>query len=342
MENLVQTVAGSSLLPWIGFFVFVFAMLGLDLLVFHRKAHKVHFKEAVAWSIVWVVLSLAFNVGIWYFLGTGKAIEFLTCYVIEKSLSIDNLFVFLAIFAYFGVRDEHQHRVLFWGIIGAFVIRGIFIASGTALLQYLDFVIVIFGAFLAYKGMAMWKSGHDSQKDYSQIWLIRWFKHWFPVTSADHGHRFFVREKRTEGQGSRLIATPLFIVLLCVEFTDLVFAVDSVPAIIGITQDPFMLVTSNVMAILGLRALYFVLAAVNGMFRFLQKGMCLVLIFVGAKMCLHWLSDFLSSHYNLHYEWMHISSGWSLAVIAALIAGSIVLSLIFPNRTGGPGNNKGP
>lgn len=307
-----------SLVLWGGFFALVAAMLALDLGVFHRKSEKLELKEAAIWSFVWIGVGLAFNVFIYFQFGVEKALEFLTAYVVEKSLSVDNLFVILALFSYFSVKGEYQHKILFWGIIGAVVTRFVFIFAGVALIEHLVWVMYVFGAFLIYKGIALWRADNDEHQDFSQMWLIRQFKRVFPVTDKDHGDKLFAREIDEKSGKPVLVATGLFIVLLAVEFTDVIFAIDSIPAIIGITQDKFVLVTSNVMAILGLRSLFFVLAAINFMFRFLQKGMCLVLMFVGLKMVGH--------------GFFHMPTYWSLAIIGTLIGGSILLSLVIPEE----------
>ena len=275
------------LVLWGGFFVLICSMLALDLGVFHRKSKTVQLKEAAIWSFVWIGVGLAFNGFVYYQFGVEKALEFFTAYVVEKSLSVDNLFVILALFSFFSVKSDYQHKILFWGIIGAVVTRFFFIFAGVALIEHLVWVMYIFGAFLVYKGYALWKADDEANQDFSRMWLIRQFKRFFPVTDKDHGDRFFVREVDEKTGKPVLVATGLFVVLLAVEFTDVIFAIDSIPAIIGITQDKFILVTSNIMAILGLRSLFFVLAAINFMFRFLQKGMCLVLVFVGLKMVCH-------------------------------------------------------
>lgn len=309
------------LMLWGGFFTMVLAMLALDLGVFHRKSHTIKLKEAAIWSFVWIGVGLAFNGFVYYQFGIDKALEFFTSYVVEKSLSVDNLFVILALFAFFGVKGEYQHKVLFWGIIGAVVTRTVFIFAGVALIEHLAWVMYIFGAFLIWKGYALWKATEEEDKDFSQMWLIRQFKRFFPVTDKDHGDRLLVRETDPRTGKSVLMATGLFVVLLAVEFVDIIFAIDSIPAIIGITQDKFILVTSNIMAILGLRSLFFVLAAVNYMFRYLQKGMCLVLVFVGFKMVAH--------------HFFHVPTLWSLGIIGALIGGSILLSVLIPDKSKG-------
>ncbi len=300
-----------SIWKWVIFNVFVLLMLALDLGVFHRKTHRVKLKEALIWSAVWVTLALAYNVLIYYWQGPTKALEFLTGYVIEKSLSVDNIFVFIMVFTYFRVPAEYQHKVLFWGIIGALVMRAFFIAVGVTLIQRFDWVVYLFGAILIYSGIKM---AREKDKDVhpEQNPLLKLFRRAFPVTPDYEGDRFWVR--RTTG----LLATPLMVVLIVVETTDLIFAVDSIPAILAITHDPFIVYTSNVFAILGLRALYFALAGVMDLFHFLHYGLSLILIFVGVKM--------IGAHF------FHIPVMVALGVVAVILAGSVAASLIWPKR----------
>jgi tellurite resistance protein TerC len=290
---------------WIGFNLFVLALLAIDLGVFHRKAHSVSIKEATAWSIVWVSLAMIFNLGIYFTWGEEKALEFFTGYVIEKSLSVDNLFVFLMIFQYFSTPAEYQHRVLFWGILGALVLRAIFIAAGSALLTQFHWMIYVFGAFLVFTGIKMFLQG-DEKLEPNRNPVVRLFERWVPMTREYHGQRFMIR---TNGQTR---ATLLLLVLIVIETTDVIFAVDSIPAIFAVTQDSFIVYTSNVFAILGLRSLYFMLAGVMQMFVYLKFGLSLVLCFVGAKML---LSDIYK-----------IPIGASLAVIGTVLLLSIVAS----------------
>ncbi len=300
-----------TLWPWIAFNGFVLLMLALDLGVFHRKAHEVSIKEAGAWSAVWIALALAFNYGLYLVKGEEPALQFLAGYLIEKSLSVDNIFVFVLIFGFFAVPAAYQHRVLFWGVLGALVMRGIFIAAGAALLAKFHWIIYVFGAFLIVTGIKMavvrTEGIHPERNP-----LVRLARKLLPVSSEYHGQSFFVRE------GGRLVATPLLLVLLMVESTDLVFAVDSIPAIFAVTSDPFLVYTSNVFAILGLRSLYFLLAGVVEKFRYLKLGLSVVLAFVGVKML---LTDVAK-----------IPIALSLAVIALVIAVSIALSLLLPPR----------
>jgi tellurite resistance protein TerC len=291
---------------WIGFNLFVLGLLALDLGVFHRHAHEVTFKEAASWSAVWIALAMAFNVGIWHWFGEQKALEFLTGYLIEKSLSVDNIFVIALLFSYFAVPARYQHRVLFWGILGALVLRAIFIGVGAALLTRFHWIIYLFGAFLIVTGLKMAlarESGIEPEKNP----VLRLLRRWIPVTDRFHGQNFFVRE-----HGVRM-ATPLFLVLVLVETTDLIFAVDSIPAIFAVTTDPFLVYTSNVFAILGLRSLYFLLAGVMHKFTYLKLGLAAILVFVGIKMSI--------------VGFYAIPAWVSLAVIAALLAIAIGASL---------------
>jgi len=291
---------------WILFNVFVLIMLALDLGVFHRKVHVVSMKEALGWSAVWVSLALVFNVILYFWLGQQKALEFFTGYLVEKALSVDNIFVFIMIFTYFQIPPQYQHKVLFWGIIGALLMRVVFIFAGVALIEKFHFTIYIFGAILLYTGYKMFK--HNNAKiDPEQNPLIRFTRKYMPVTTELHGERFFTR------LNGKWHATPLFLVLLLIETTDLIFAVDSIPAILAITQDQFIVYTSNVFAILGLRSLYFALAGIVHRFWLLSYGLAVVLIFVGIKML---MIDF----YKIPVE-------LSLLFIAMTITASIVLSL---------------
>jgi tellurite resistance protein TerC len=295
---------------WTGFNLFVLAMLAIDLGVFHRKAHVVSLRESLSWSGVWVALALLFNLGVWHFAGSTKALEFFTGYLIEKSLSIDNVFVFALLFGYFAVPPLHQHKVLFWGILGALVMRAIMIVAGAALITQFSWIIYLFGAFLVLTGLKMiFKREEEIHPERNP--LVRLFKRFIPVTSDYRGDRFFVRENGV------LFATPLFVVLLLVEFTDLIFAVDSIPAIFAVTTDPFIVYTSNVFAILGLRSLYFALAGVMDKFHYLKVGLGVVLTFVGIKMLL------------VHTAYK-IDTLVSLAVIVLILTASVFASLRWP------------
>jgi tellurite resistance protein TerC len=289
----------TSLWLWAGFNLFVLAMLALDLGVFHRKAHTVSFKEATAWSAVWITLALLFNAGIWYFRGPEAGVQFLTGYLVEKSLSIDNIFVIALIFSYFAVPAIQQHRVLFWGILGALAMRAAFILAGAALLEAFHWIIYVFGAFLIVTGLKM-ALVRDAEIHPENNPVLRLVRRLVPVTPDYRGGHFFVREN------GKLWATPLFLVLMLVETTDLIFAVDSIPAIFAVTTDPFLVYTSNIFAILGLRSLYFLLAGVMLKFVYLKLGLAAILVFVGTKMTI--------------VDLYKIPSFVSLLVIAALLA----------------------
>lgn len=296
---------GTPLL-WVGFNLFVLFSLALDLGVFHRKAHKISIREATFWSAVWIALALAFGYFIWHWHGPQRGLEYLTGYVIEKALSVDNLFVFLVVFRAFQVDETVQHRVLEWGILGALVMRGIMIAAGAALITRFDWIIPLFGLFLVYTGLHMlWK--RDKHVHYERNPIFRFASSHLRVSKSYHGSEFFVRE------AGQLLATPLLLVLIVIEITDVTFAVDSIPAIFGITRDPFIVYTSNVFAILGLRALYFLLSDLLEYLLYLGIGLALVLVFVGVKMVLD--------------PWWHISVGLSLAVVGTILLVTTVLSL---------------
>ncbi|HLP01114.1 MAG TPA: TerC family protein [Opitutaceae bacterium] len=297
---------------WIGFNAFVLAMLALDLGVFHRKTHVVGFREALCWTAAWIALALSFNLGVWYFAGSGKALEFFTGYVIEYSLSADNVFVFALLFAYFAVPPLFQHKVLFWGILGALVMRLGMIALGAALIAKFSWIIYVFGGFLILTGIKMIVK-RDEEIHPERNPLVRLFKRLMPVTNEFRGDRFFVRENGV------LFATPLLVVLLMVEFTDVIFAVDSIPAIFAVTRDPFIVYTSNVFAILGLRSLYFALAGMMDKFHYLKIGLGVVLVFVGTKMLLA----------HTAYK---IDTLVSLGVIVAILSTSVVVSLLRPRK----------
>ena len=300
---------------WLGFNVFVLAMLALDLGVFHRRAHEVSLKEAAAWSAVWISLALVFGYGIYHFRGPQAGLEFLTGYLIEKALSVDNIFVFVLVFSYFNVPPRHQHRVLFWGILGALVMRGAMIAAGAALIHRFHWVIYVFGGFLIITGIRMATHPvHAIAPEANPV--IRLIRRLVPVTDRYHGQRFFTQE--SIGGQLRRVATPLFVVLVLVETTDLIFALDSIPAIFAVTSDPFLVYTSNVFAILGLRALYFLLARVIHRFHYLRLGLSTVLVFVGLKMV---LADVYP-----------VPIGVSLGIIALVLATSVAASVFFPKR----------
>jgi tellurite resistance protein TerC len=292
---------------WIAFNVFVLGMLAIDLGVFHRKAHAVTTREATVWCFVWISLGLIFNAGIYIWMGPEKGLEFFTGYLIEYSLSVDNIFVFIIILTYFSVSPAHQHRVLFWGILGALIMRGVFIGAGALLLQAFHWVIYIFGAFLVFTGIKMITNEETSVHPEDNP-IIKVLRRIMPISPQFEGQRFFVK------RDGKWAATPLFVVLLVIESTDLIFAVDSVPAIFAVSQDPFIVYTSNVFAILGLRSLYFLLAGVMDLFIYLRYGLGVVLGFVGVKML---LADIYK-----------IPIGLSLAVVAGVLAISIVASLL--------------
>ena len=300
-----------TLWPWLGFLTFVFLMLALDLGVFHRKAHVVSFKEAAVWSVVWIALGLAFGAGLAWFKGSTAGFEYLTGYVIEKSLSVDNIFVFVMIFSYFAVPAQYQHRVLFWGILGALLMRGVLIAVGAVLIERFHWVIYLFGAFLIVTGIKMFLF-RNQQADLEKNPVIRLFKRFVPMTGDYHGQSFLVRN------AGRWLATPLLLVLVLVEFTDLIFAVDSIPAIFAITTDPFIVFTSNVFAILGLRSLYFLLAGAVAKFVYLKPALAANLVFVGAKMTL--------------VDVYKVPILTSLAVISAILAAGMVASALANRR----------
>lgn len=302
-----------SIWLWVGFNLFVLSMLALDLGVLHRHAHEVSIREATAWSAAWIALALTFNVGIYHFMGPSAGLEFLTGYLIEKALSVDNIFVFVLIFSYFRVPPKYQHRVLFWGILGALLMRGTMIAIGTYLIRQFHWILYVFGAFLVFTGIRMATQEEDSIEPEANP-VIRLVKRFFPVTHIYHGQKFFVVERQSKWK--KLAATPLFVVLVLVETTDLIFAVDSIPAIFAITLDPFLIYSSNVFAILGLRALYFLLAGIIRKFHYLKMGLSVILVFVGIKML---IADLFT-----------IPIGVSLAVVATLLGASVAVSLLFP------------
>ena len=301
----------TQILPWVLFNIFVLAMLALDLGVFNRKARVVKIREALLWTGIWVSLALIFNLGIYFWRGPQTALEFLTGYLVEKSLSADNIFAFLLIFSYFRVPRHYQHKVLFWGILGALIVRAIFIAAGITLIQRFHWIIYLFGAFLVFAGIKMvFQKGAEIHPERNPV--LRIFRCIMPVTNSYENSHFFIKK------AGHYFATPLFIVLLCVETTDIIFAVDSIPAVLAITLDPFIVYTSNVFAILGLRALYFALAGMMQLFHYLHYGLSAVLVFVGAKML---LADLYK-----------IPTATALGVITALLIISVIASLIRPQK----------
>lgn len=305
----------TSIWFWVIFALFLAAMLALDLGIFHRKAHAVRFREAVAWSTVWVTLSLLFAAGVYVYEGSETALEFLTGYLVEYSLSVDNIFVIATIFSYFAVPAVYQHRVLFWGVLGALIMRAIFIGLGAYVLERWGWVVYVFGGLLLVTGIKM-ALREDKPYDGEQDPVVRWARRVIPLTTRYDGQRFWTIEK-----GKR-VATPLLLVLLLVEFTDLVFAIDSIPAIFAITTDPFVVFTSNAFAILGLRSMYFLLAGMMHRFVYLRYGLAAILVFVGTKMLL--------------FDVWHVPTPVSLAVIGSILALTVAASLWRSRRVADP------
>lgn len=296
---------------WVGFNIFVLAMLALDLGFLHRKAHIIRMREALVLSAVWICLALLFNVGVYLWRGQETALEFLAGYLMEKSLSVDNIFVFLLMFSAFGVPSLYQHKVLFWGILGALVMRGVFIAAGVTLMEMFHWIIYVFGSFLIVTSIKM-ALQKEKEIHPERNAVLRLFRRFVPVTANYEGEKFVVK------RGGRYFATPLLIVLLAVETTDVIFAVDSIPAILAVTRDPFIVYTSNVFAILGLRALYFALAGLMGLFHYLNYGLSAILAFVGIKML---LSDIYK-----------IPIVASLGIISCILIASVLASILWPRR----------
>jgi tellurite resistance protein TerC len=293
---------------WVGFNIFVACMLVLDLVIFHRKTHEIRFREAAAWSAFCIALAIVFNIGVYYYMGRVSALEFLTCYLVEESLSIDNLFIFYLLFKSFHVKSEYQHKILFWGIFGALIMRGIFIALGITLIQRFHWTIYVFGGILIVTGLKMLLQKPDARSAPEANWLLNFIKRILPVSHHQESSDFFVRQE------GRLMATPLFVVLLMIEFTDLVFAMDSIPAVLAFSTNPFIVYTSNVFAILGLRALYFVIARAIPKLYYLHYGLGLLIMIVGVKM--------LASHF------VKIPIALALGVTAAILVISTVASLL--------------
>ena len=296
---------------WIWFHIFVFSMLALDLGVLNRHEKEISVKSSLIWTFIWIALAMTFNYGVYHFMGNQPAYEFLTCYVLEKSLSIDNIFVMTIIFGYFKVETRYQHRVLFWGIIGALVMRILFILGGVHLIERFHFILYFFGAFLVYTGFKM-LFAQEKQMDPEKDWIYKISKKYFKMTPHFEGKKFFLKKSGV------YYMTPLFMVLLIIESTDVIFALDSIPATLSVTKNAFIAYTSNIFDILGLRSLYFAFAGVIGLFRFLSYALSAVLIFIGAKM--------LTSHF------FEISTALSLGVVIGVIALSVVLSLIIPEK----------
>ena len=298
------------ILFWVVFNAFVILLLALDLGVFQRRAHTIHFREAMLASVAWMALAGAFAVGVYWYRGRASALEFVTGYLVEESLSVDNLFIFLLIFRYFRVPSTYQHKVLFWGILGALVMRGVFIVVGVSLIHNFHWVIYVFGAFLIYTGVKL-MSAREAEVEPEKNPVLRLVRRWLPVTKDFVGGKFWVRDPG-------LFATPLLLVLIVVETTDVLFAADSIPAVLAISRDSFIVYTSNVFAILGLRSLYFALAGMMEAFHHLHYGLAVILMFIGAKML-------VSDHYP-------IPTGIALGVVAAVLAVSIASSLLFPKK----------
>ncbi len=301
----MQTIGTPAL--WIGFIVFVLAMLALDLGVFHRGSHKIGAREALTWTLVWVALAMLFNLGVWHWFGKARALEFFTGYLIEKALSVDNLFVFLVLFSYFAVPAQLQHRVLFWGIVGALVMRAVFIVAGAALVQKFHWIMYIFGVFLVFTGAKL-VVGKDAEVDPEHNFALRLYRRFVRAVPDYRGSRFFVVEQ------GRVWGTPLLLVLFAIESSDVIFAIDSIPAVFGVTTDPFIVFTSNIFAILGLRSLYFLLADIMERFVYLKVGLGGVLVFIGIKMLVAELYD--------------VPTGVSLVVVALLLLTSMGASLL--------------
>jgi tellurite resistance protein TerC len=297
---------------WIAFLVFLVIMLALDLGIFNRKSHDINYKEALLWSGIWISLAVLFNIGIFHFAGHEKGMEFLTGYLLEKALSVDNIFVFVLLFSYFNVSKKYQHKVLYYGIVGALLMRGLLIALGAALIVKFHWVLLIFGAFLVFTGIKM-AVQKDEKVEPEKNPVVKFFKKIFPVTQNYERDKFFIKKK------TGLLATPLFIVLIVVETTDLVFAFDSIPAILAITQDTFIVFTSNAFAILGLRSLYFALAGFMDKFKYLRIGLAVILVFIGIKML---VADFFP-----------ISVGVSLSVLLLVLTTSILASVFVKRKS---------
>ncbi len=334
-----MSMMGMPLWAWIVFYVLVFIMLIADLKMFGKKGqHEVSVKEALKMTAVWIGISLVFCWGIYLFYPVEpheKAMEFLAGYLIEKSLSMDNLFVFLMLFSFFGIQRKYQHEVLFWGIFGALVLRSVFIFAGAAMVERFEWVLGLFGLFLLYTGSKMFTHDEEQTGDPGNNFIVRLFKRFFPVTDKMHDDKFFVTEEKKDKQGNtilRRVATPLFIALIVIETTDVAFAVDSIPAVFSVSRDPFIVLTSNIFAILGLRALYFALAAVAKYFSYLKYGLGVILIFVGIKMLLA-MNEYINElgslvGLNLNMPHIEIPTVWSLIFIFGTLVLSMGLSVI--------------
>lgn len=332
-----MNLMGMPLWAWIVFYVLVFIMLIADLKMFGRKGqHEVGVGEALKMTGVWIGISLVFCAGIYLFYPVEpheKAMEFLAGYLIEKSLSMDNLFVFLMLFSFFGIERKYQHEVLFWGIFGALVLRSVFIFAGAAMVERFEWILGLFGLFLLYTGSKMFTHDEEQEGDPGNNFIVRLFKRFFPVTDKMYGEKFFVREESgAKGGKARLLATPLFIALIVIETTDVAFAVDSIPAVFSVSRDPFIVLTSNIFAILGLRALYFALAAVAKYFTYLKYGLGIILIFVGIKMLLA-MNEYINQlgnlvGLNINMPHIEIPTVWSLIFIFGVLVLSMGLSVV--------------
>jgi len=314
MLPLLSVIESMPLWAWAGFFTFIAAMLTLDLGVFQRESHDVSMKEALGWCLVWLILALGFSGLLWQWRGAEPAQQFLAGYLIELCLSVDNVFVFILVFAYFKVEPRYQHRVLFWGIIGAVLMRAAFIIVGVSVIASFHWILYVFGAFLVYTGVKMALPSKEAEVDPEHNFAVKLFRKFYPVAPHNEHGRFFTRH-----QGRRM-ATPLFIVLIVIETTDLIFALDSLPAVLAITKDSFVALTSNIFAILGLRSLYFALSGIMGLFRYLKVGLAVILVFIGVKM--------LAEH------WIQITTGTSLGVIGGVLTTSILMSVLIPQKPG--------
>jgi tellurite resistance protein TerC len=309
MGEMIQGLLANKIILWGGFNLLVVVMLAIDLGVFHRKDHVISVKEGLIWSVIWIVVALIFNIFVFFWKGSEVAVQFLTGYLIERALSVDNIFVFLVIFAYFKVAAQYQYRVLFWGILGALILRGVFIGVGTLLIVKFHWILLVFGIFLIITAIRL-AFGEEKEMEPEKNPLLKLVRKFLPITAGYEGNHFFVRRNK------RLWGTPLFIVLIVVETTDLVFALDSIPAIFAITVDPFIVYTSNVFAILGLRALYFAVAGLMEIFYYLKYALSAILAFVGIKML---VADFFK-----------IPSAIALLAIAAMLLIAILASILFP------------
>ena len=298
---------------WVGFHIFILIMLALDIGVFHKKAHVISVKEALWWSAFWIGLACVFAMGIWFYRSTLQATEFLTAYVVEKSLSVDNLFIFLTIFSYFKVPEKYQHKVLFWGVFGALIMRALFIVVGVAILAKFHFIIYILGAFLVFTGLKLFFTKEDIEFKPESSWTLRLVRRFFGVSKYYHEDRFIVRKM------GYTFVTPLFLVLALVETTDLVFALDSIPAVLAVSPDSFIVYTSNIFAILGLRSLYFAMSGVVKLFHYINYGLAIILSFIGVKMI-------ISGVYKIPIE-------FALLFVLVVLFVSIVISLLFPKKS---------